>query len=931
MSSRFIGKFLLAALCALPVTSPCAGGTAEAWEGASPLKWRICDGRDGLVFSAVSATDAVVVLFVDPVGDGRTVYRMVFSPDGSCRDALAADNNMNADTFNLDLAWRSRAVVRTRRGARGGWRLDATVPYAAIDGGEGAKETWGVFVSADERVTHPSEYPKRRMPLYRKADHALDLIGTKVAAHRTNGGLALSATASVRNRTDGERLFTLRTTLETPSGDVLASAEAPVSVRPGKNQAVSVDVGEGKVRNGDAVRLRHEIYSQEGVFARATWTDLRVAYEPVRIWMTEPCYRDCVFESMDLKRLVGEVTLDEGAGRPLEVVLEGPGTHAVVKIPSAQVTNGFSFAFEGKPKGEYRIRAGQAVKRIRNLPFQEKEFWIDGEGVMHRGREKFFPFGYFSENFRRMYPGLNVAQDYNDWMRTTNAVLERLDCAGKHGCGLIISPFQDFERVRHEALFGKEAAQGAFDAPPHAEVRRESLRKFVETVRRSPDFFAYYLQDEPEGRDLNPEFFKAARDMIAELDPYHPTMIVNCRVDAPAKYRDVAEIIAIDKYCVYTVGGNPIGAREGVYRWAKAAADNGLTSMFVPQVFDWDYRTAKRITRAPTYDEIREQVALALIANTKGFLLYSRHSMNPSTYHLNLAPELVHRELLEAGDLWLAPSEPVELTAEGDANKLFAAVKRSGNDLALMAVNCNVKEIRATFRAKGLPPKLYLGGEKTSAAVDGERLTAVLPPYGTAIWYAKPKAFSPKDARAKVEAAEAGRRKPGNLACAKRFLTWVELTRVFAGKLDNGLPRIEASSTNALSRYKIPSTYFLQDGIADTCPYVNYHGWAPRWDDKSPSVSVLLDGKREVGRVVVTCAATADGHFPVTDVTLEIGGKTLGRKARSAADGRVVFEFPSVRTDKVSVRLSGQAKKKDTTPWLSEIEVYGMHTDASYK
>ena len=196
---------------------------------------------------------------------------------------------------------------------------------------------------------------------------------------------------------------------------------------------------------------------------------------------------------------------------------------------------------------------------------------------------------------------------------------------------------------------------------------------------------------------------------------------------------------------------------------------------------------------------------------------------------------------------------------------------------------------------------------------------------------ARPKSFSPDAARARVEAAEAGRRKPGNLACAKGFLTWVELTRVFAGKLDNGLPRIEASSTNALSRYKIPPTYFLQDGIADTCPYVNYHGWAPRWDDKSPSVSVLLDGKREVGRVVVTCAATADGHFPVTDVTLEIGGKTLGRKARSAADGRIVFEFPSIRTDKVSVCLSGQAKKKDTTPWLSEIEVYGARPAASYK
>ena len=107
------------------------------------------------------------------------------------------------------------------------------------------------------------------------------------------------------------------------------------------------------------------------------------------------------------------------------------------------------------------------------------------------------------------------------------------------------------------------------------------------------------------------------------------------------------------------------------------------------------------------------------------------------------------------GDLWLATSEPVELTAEGDANKLFAAVKRSGNDLALMAVNCNGKEIRATFRAKGLPKRLYLGGDKTPVTLAGDALTAVLPPFGTRIWYARPKTFSPSAAHDKVEAAEA--------------------------------------------------------------------------------------------------------------------------------------------------------------------------------
>ena len=910
------------------VTEPTVPEEGE-WEGALPLKWRLSDSSGGLHLSVVSAREAPVAFFVDPAGDGRTVYRMVFSPDGTCREARATDNNTNTDTFNFDPAWRSRASVRTRRGENGGWRLDAVIPFGAVDGGDAVKEQWGVFVSFDERVTHPADYPKRRFGRFVKATQAIDLVRPKGAVRKIGGQLAFEASATVRNRSPEFRLFTVRTTLETRTGEVLDTVEKPVAVRSGKAATVAFVLGAGKVKDGDAVRFRGEVLSPEGVLVRADWRETVVAYAPIALRMTEPCYRDCVFESMGLKRLVGVATLEEGVGKPLEIVLEGPATRETVRIASAQATNRFTFAFANKPKGEYFIRAGKAKKRIRNLPFQEGEFWVDGEGVMHRGKEKFFPFGYFSETFRRMYPGLNIAQEYNQSIRTTNAIAERLERTGKFGCGLILSPFQNLVKVPHDRLFGKEAAQGEFDAPPYAEQRREAVRLFVESVRRSPDFFAYYLQDEPEGRDLNPDFFRAAKELIAELDPYHPTMIVNYRVDAPPLYREAADILAIDKYCVYTVGGPTLGPREGVHAWAKAAADNGHTSMFSPQVFDWDYHSPKRITRAPTYDEIREQIALALIANTKGFLLYSRYSGNPSTCHLNLGPELVHRELLESGDLWLAPSESVELTADGGTEKVFAAVKRTKSDLALAAVNCNGKEVRVTFRAKGLPKALYLGGDKTPVTLDGGVLTATLPPYGTRIWYARPKAFSPDAARAQVEAAEAGRRKPGNLACAKRFLTWVELARVFTGKLDNGLPRIETSSTNAFTRYKIPQPYFLQDGIADTCPYLTYHGWAPQKGDKAPSVTVRLDGEQTVGCVVATCAATTDGLFPVTEVALEINGKIKGRQVRTAEDGRVEFRFSAVRTDKVVLRLVGQ-KQDNITPWLSEVEVYAP-SGTSYK
>ena len=73
------------------------------------------------------------------------------------------------------------------------------------------------------------------------------------------------------------------------------------------------------------------------------------------------------------------------------------------------LTNQFSFAFPGKAKGEYFIRAGKAEKRIRNLPYRKGEVRIDSQKVIHRDGKKIFPYGWFSETFGRMYPGVNVA------------------------------------------------------------------------------------------------------------------------------------------------------------------------------------------------------------------------------------------------------------------------------------------------------------------------------------------------------------------------------------------------------------------------------------------------------------------------------------------------------------------------------------------
>ena len=893
-----------------------------AWENSGTIKWRLADDPEGLHLLAESATADPVALFVDVAAEGRFVRRIVFFPDGTHRDALAEDDNTNRDRFTIDESWRSRAAVKTSPIAGCGWSLDALVPFGALVGDGRAKDAWGICISSDEKVTRPTEYGKRHVACYDRRKNELEFVATKVRARKASAGLLLEVSTTLRNASEDFRLIDARMTLESLDGQVFASTESAVSVCSGKARAIVSELGEGCVRDGEKMRVRIEAFSKFGILACSSVKDVTVSYEPVSIVVTEPAYRDCVFESMDLRHIVGDVVLEEGIGRPLMVTLDGPDTHEAINIVSAEVSNRFEFAFVDRPKGDYFIRVGRASRRIRNLPYRPGEIWVDGAGVIHRGREKFFPFGWYSEQYRRMYPGLTVAQTYNTTLKSRAELVRTVQRAESHGCGLIASPFQSFAPISRNLLFGASAAQGLFSAEPYAKEREQTVRMFAETVGEQLGFFAYYLVDEPDGRELNVEFFREAKELLAEIDPYHPTMLVCCQAAGAVRFREATDIMVTDRYPVYTIGGPPLKERSCSYEAARVAVENGRASIFTPQAFDWDYVVPGRITRGPTYDELREQCLLALIADVKGIMLYSRYTMNPPTYHLVMGPEMLASEFMESKDVFLARSESVEVHASlDDVKNIFAALKRDGDDVALIVVNCNPRPVEASFRSPNIPASLRLGGSNVEMPVRSGVFTATLPAFGSAIWYAQPKAFSPDNARAEIEQAEAGRRKPGNMAVASRFLTWGEMRRLAKGELDNGYPSFSVSSIGPKMIKELPAGYVLQDGMADEFPYLPYHAWAPSSTDAAPSVTVDFGERKVIHRVVVSRVRTEDGRWPVHSVSLEADGVSVGQVSFAAGRPRAECVFPQIAMRRLKVCVT-DSDRASIDGWLSEIEVY---------
>jgi hypothetical protein len=351
--------------------------------------------------------------------------------------------------------------------------------------------------------------------------------------------------------------------------------------------------------------------------------------------------------------------------------------------------------------------------------------------------------------------------------------------------------------------------------------------------------------------------------------------------------------------------------------------------MFAPQAFDWDYKTSSgKITRGPTYLELRAQSLLAIAGDARGLLLYSRFSMNTPSEHLRMGGEFLAREIIESQELFLAPSQPVDVAVLSGKGEVAAAIKRSGKEMLLIAVNMSGRKVRASFSAKGLPERLYVGGEAGGVKVSGGTFAVDLSPLEAKVFHAKPKKFSPSEASREIEAAEAARRKPGNIALAPKFLTWVELKRLAKGELDVGFPRFTATTSKEGSpRMDLPYAYFLQDGFADVEPYLPYHGWTPDNKDSAPAVKIEFGGKKRFSRIIIACCRDKSGKYAVSSATVEANGRTVAEMKRGD-DGRMTAEFAPTESDAVTIRVKGrhlEGKTKTWTkrvPWISEIEVY---------
>lgn len=331
-----------------------------------------------------------------------------------------------------------------------------------------------------------------------------------------------------------------------------------------------------------------------------------VMYEPIKLRMQLPEYRNNFYPGQDYSKVTGTVS----SLKPVTLTLEGAGIPAKTITPNAD--GSFCFETPDFEIGEAWLTAAidgyELKKKIRRLaPTGHTMAWISGGNLVIDGkptlrRDMYAPYYRIGEAFKSIYD--------QDELHETHCKI-----------GGDLEPWRLMPGVES---FGGEAT---LDEKPSAEM----LSKVDKIMDRAKDwdFVYYYLSDEPECRGLSSVYFRYLYEYIIDKDPYH---LVNICSRSTAEFVEAADWFETHPYiCPFN---NPDGTR--VYRRplhtiGKYVDDIVMLNRsdkcigFLPTCYGsggvggWDY---------PTFDEYILHTWAAMIHGGKSLWPYAGHDLN---------------------------------------------------------------------------------------------------------------------------------------------------------------------------------------------------------------------------------------------------------------------------------------------------------------
>jgi hypothetical protein len=593
--------------------------------------------------------------------------------------------------------------------------------------------------------------------------------------------------------------------------------------------------------------LRLLFSGQEGAPLKLAETRVRLDYTPVKVTIETPVYRNNIYATMPDKTLRASIEIDQAVHKigQIEACLTGPkGNVHRASLPLEQGVARFIYDMAKLPDGDYYLEVLKTRVRIRKLPYQKGEVWCDKNDAVFVDGKPFVLFGWTSGK-EVCAPGITGAQTY-DQFADSNECLKDMDklMARNPALKLLIIPYSEKDRYP-QVVFSEESRRGDSLTPKQI----EHLTRHITKVRSHPAVLAYYVADEPECRDNNPEWYRKLRELLTELDPYHPCVILNQDFSAIKRYACGGDINMPDCYPHFYEPDKSKRPLHTVSSYAREARKTG-PAWLMPQGFCWPTGINDKIGRAPTFTELRNQVFQVFANDCKGMLFYSLKNWSQHFEQLRLGPEFIARELLPLTDFIAAPpAQGLTVSGEGLEGANFqSCLKRVGERMAIIAVNTAKSTLKVRFSASNLPATLHVLSEDRTVSVADGAFEDTFASEEARVYLSDPIPAGLETLahfQKRLAEAEARRFTPGNLL-ATGPVSCQLYSQVAKGQaLPQNWTRLTASSetTTWYTRHS-KTLYLLLDGfrpISESASYdTSRDGWTPALNDKQPWLQLDL-------------------------------------------------------------------------------------------
>ncbi len=656
---------------------------------------------------------------VSPYGGKSIQYLWMVNSKGSVCELYQQDNNTGSGEMSAIKGWRSFAKISVKVG-KDRYSVMYTIPFGSMD--IPAKPAW-VFNMARSRYTvKPAEYSTysamqggfNQVHRYTKITFP-DYVPAKIAIENirlTSKGSNSFISSNIINQNKNPRIVTVKTSL-LKARKRITLPEQTLHIPGGKFVRPEIQLP-ADLEGGD--------YNVEILAAGYDGVPLKVVREKfnldkrlVRISVKKPHYRNAIFATMKDKKVVLSAKRVAGKGN-ITFEMTGPGGFRAVR--TAASGKDVTFDLAGKPDGRYTViaKSGKDIDKtvIRKLAPKKGEVRLDEDGVTLVDGKRFLPVGWFRSSFPWKMKGLTAYQVYSRYKNPAELHKCIDDFSKQTNAMAIMFPYQEFSGKFDYRYFKDVQQMGKVTAD-----QKKVLDKVVSVTQNSP-ILGWYLADEPEMFSKNPAWFEEVSKYLTEIDPYRPTLLLNCTISGIREYSNCADILFPDYYPDFFENG-PRQPLSGVATFIREAA-KFRPAWGVIQGFAWvpEERGGGKPGRAPDFEEIRSQFYQVFAANGKAVLLYDIYDKSQMFTPTRLAPDWIFDEADRIKDFLLDPNvKGLKVTAPAKVS-FDAALKKKNGRVAVIAINYAKKPVKMTFKGSIPDGKLFVVSAKRSVTVKTE-------------------------------------------------------------------------------------------------------------------------------------------------------------------------------------------------------------------